>query len=100
MTGRCHSNPLISRAVGLWFTAHIWRVTSILTLSTGSARPVFMTSDMLTSGGSSLYGDHIGRQRLIAGRIESEQTPLGRDQNRRQKAQQSIVLLSRPCPIG
>jgi len=33
MTGRCHSNPLISRADGLWFTAHIRCMTSILALS-------------------------------------------------------------------
>jgi len=24
MAGRCHSNPLISRAGGLWFSVHIW----------------------------------------------------------------------------
>jgi len=51
-------------------------MTSALALSTGSARPVSMTSDMSASGGSGLYGDHIGRQQLIAARTESEQTPL------------------------
>jgi len=59
-----------------------------------SARPVSMTSDMSASGGSGLYGDHIGRQQLIAGRTESEQTPLSRDQNRRQRAQQSTGFVA------
>ena len=59
---------------------------------------VVLTSYMLTSGGSS--SDHVGRQQLIAGRTKSGQAPLGRDQNRRQEAQQSVVLLSRPGQIG
>ena len=33
MTGGCHNNPLIFWAGSLWFSAHIWRMTSELTLN-------------------------------------------------------------------
>jgi len=63
MTGGCHNNPLIFWADGLWFSAHIWRMTSALTLSTGKRSASFHD---VRHAGEQWLAPILGPPRLVA----------------------------------